>query len=409
MLSKLSTLVIGGITLTVLTGCVSEDGGSCSSICDWRTCGAFGGCSCGICPDDYNCINFTCEKTDCQSNCSGRECGPDPNCGQSCGTCGSNESCKNGQCIFSGCYNDDDCNDGKDCTIDSCVNSNCKQTNRPKDFPCGGGYSGGHCVDGACVDGPPEGCCWCWTNFSSNGEDEGITKNCSGYLGCPYEGYSSDDDGYCGDIHGCDCTAPCPTATTCWDCIALSSCGWCKDGGTCAVGGSQGPHSGSCSNWVLSSSGCGGCQPKCSGKECGSDGCGGSCGSCYGGKTCSNGKCVSNQTSIRMSARVTCYNGQTIPWKVQILVFDTSTGGLVDSGTTSSDGYYCSTPGAITEVGSYRIEIFEIGTGKCLMYYWGLSADATPNLFADACKTDIPATNLGICLEWDEEYGCWGD
>ena len=49
-------------------------------------------------PCDYGCTNGSCD--DCQPDCSGRECGPDPICGTSCGTCGENASCDGtGQCV----------------------------------------------------------------------------------------------------------------------------------------------------------------------------------------------------------------------------------------------------------------------------------------------------------------------
>ena len=38
------------------------------------------------------------ENSSCVPNCSERQCGPDPNCGYSCGNCGNNERCVNGEC-----------------------------------------------------------------------------------------------------------------------------------------------------------------------------------------------------------------------------------------------------------------------------------------------------------------------
>jgi len=38
----------------------------------------------------------------CQPDCSGRECGPDPVCEESCGTCAAGEDCQGGQCATEG-------------------------------------------------------------------------------------------------------------------------------------------------------------------------------------------------------------------------------------------------------------------------------------------------------------------
>lgn len=55
------------------------------------------------CESGYKCINQVCQQAgaDCPGDqeCSGLECGPDPICGESCGSCDSDETCQKGQCV----------------------------------------------------------------------------------------------------------------------------------------------------------------------------------------------------------------------------------------------------------------------------------------------------------------------
>ena len=45
-----------------------------------------------------------CVESSCTKDCAGRECGPDPECGESCGTCGQNQTCNvDGVCIDDTC------------------------------------------------------------------------------------------------------------------------------------------------------------------------------------------------------------------------------------------------------------------------------------------------------------------
>ena len=46
--------------------------------------------------EDGNGIGDRCEPVVCEPNCVDRECGPDPDCGESCGTCGENQTCNAG-------------------------------------------------------------------------------------------------------------------------------------------------------------------------------------------------------------------------------------------------------------------------------------------------------------------------
>jgi len=44
------------------------------------------------------------ETIECVPDCSGLECGADPVCGESCGTCGGGETCQGGQCTSGSCW-----------------------------------------------------------------------------------------------------------------------------------------------------------------------------------------------------------------------------------------------------------------------------------------------------------------
>jgi hypothetical protein len=58
--------------------------------CEWPPCNDDDDCAATQC-----CINTVCTDMDCGT----RECGDDPVCGKSCGTCTAPETCQNGQCV----------------------------------------------------------------------------------------------------------------------------------------------------------------------------------------------------------------------------------------------------------------------------------------------------------------------
>jgi formylglycine-generating enzyme required for sulfatase activity len=72
------------------------------------------------CPLGLKCVNLICQQVgaDCPADrdCSGLECGPDPICGESCGTCGGGKSCQVGQCVLGS----PDCPADKDCSSLEC-------------------------------------------------------------------------------------------------------------------------------------------------------------------------------------------------------------------------------------------------------------------------------------------------
>lgn len=108
----------------VLGGCSDDE--PMPDPCDEVTCSDHGvcrvvdqqpSCACdpGFEPEGLNCVAT---DEECTPDCSGRFCGPDPICGEPCGTCGANEACKNGHCELNGCTSDSECEY-------KCVNRRC--------------------------------------------------------------------------------------------------------------------------------------------------------------------------------------------------------------------------------------------------------------------------------------------
>lgn len=82
----------------------------------------------------------------CTPDCSGRECGPDPVCGESCGTCGSGKTCSStGVCVSIGCKEDQ-----FDCGNDKCISQS---------WICDG--------DNDCGNGADEKDCGCTPNCAA--------------------------------------------------------------------------------------------------------------------------------------------------------------------------------------------------------------------------------------------------
>jgi hypothetical protein len=177
--------------------------GTCVPDCTGRDCGLDPVCyeSCGDCDPLAGEVCDTTGHCVCVPNCLGRMCGPDPICGSSCGTCPTGEICNvSGRCV-------PDCT--PDCTGRVCGNDGC----------------GGSC--GTCPTG--------------------LTCDMSGRCVCIPDctGRACGDDGCGGSCGTCTPPAWCDTST-----------------GTCV------------------------CTPDCTGRVCGDDGCGGSCGTCPTGMIC---------------------------------------------------------------------------------------------------------------------------
>ena len=219
----------------------------------------------------------------CVPECGGLECGPDPQCGESCGECGAKD-CQEGQCLAQPC--EPDCA-GRECGDDRCEGS------------CGDCAEGFLCDASQCVEEPCVPKC------------HGGAKKC-GNDGC---------GGNCGECdEGSVCEAfkcveiPCEPDCTdkeCGDDGCGGSCGECAEGEECEDGAcAEGPCEPDCSGNECGDDGCGGscgqcpgfqeecvdgacCAPDCGVKVCGDDGCGGSCGQCADGMGCApDGQCV---------------------------------------------------------------------------------------------------------------------
>lgn len=71
----------------------------CQKDCTGRDCGNDPVCgqSCGTCLDTQSCSQAG--KCECVQKCEQRQCGPDPVCNLSCGTCSDNQTCQDGVCV----------------------------------------------------------------------------------------------------------------------------------------------------------------------------------------------------------------------------------------------------------------------------------------------------------------------
>jgi len=129
---------------------------SCKPECANKECGDDGcGGSCGDCDSDQVCQDGTC----CTPECFNRECGLDPVCGVSCGECGANENCGQGgvcECLFVEC-GDVCCDEGQLCYENACCTPDCAGRECGLDPVCE--FSCGTCEDNASCTG--QGLCEC--------------------------------------------------------------------------------------------------------------------------------------------------------------------------------------------------------------------------------------------------------
>ena len=115
-------------------------GERCACPADW-SCGphpdpACPGVGCGLCPEGFVCTEGSCAPN-CEANCAGRDCGPDPMCGLSCGVCeGRNEVCDEGRCVH--------------CEPD-CVGRTCGPATNCPSLSCGTCLEDTVCSEGRCV------------------------------------------------------------------------------------------------------------------------------------------------------------------------------------------------------------------------------------------------------------------
>jgi hypothetical protein len=95
-----TTLAVLTAAVLLLVGCdagsdpvLSGPGENCTKTAD--------------CESGLKCVNLVCQQAgadECPADkdCSGLGCGPDPVCGESCGSCDSDETCQSGQCVDQG-------------------------------------------------------------------------------------------------------------------------------------------------------------------------------------------------------------------------------------------------------------------------------------------------------------------
>ncbi len=195
--------------------------------------------------------------SDCEPNCEGLECGPDPVCGWSCGDCPGYDFCMEGVCH-------------------ECI-PNCERDFRN----CGDDGCGGSC--GECTDQYQE----CDEHIGRC--VMGCIPNCAGRQ-CGPDGCG----GSCGDCapeltcntaNG-NCQETCVPYCTNRECGTDGCGGFCPPGsdGTCEFPRNCYEFSGRCVDE---------CVRQCEGRECGDDQCGGRCGYCALGYGCNEmvGEC----------------------------------------------------------------------------------------------------------------------
>ncbi len=227
------------------------------------------------CPGAQFCEDGECVEPVCEPDCADRECGDD-GCGGDCGPCADGGVCVAGACEDApaacgdgACQDDEDCaNCPADCgcpegevcdapsracapaCVPDCEGRICGSDGC--DGVCGACDDEQLCMDGACVDAPPE----CGDGVCEEGE------SC---LGCPLDCGVCCGDGACVPEHGEDC------ATCLADCF-------CADDARCDV------PTRACVP---------ACTPDCEDRACGDDGCDGVCGACAGDLICdADGACV---------------------------------------------------------------------------------------------------------------------
>ena len=142
--------------------CCGDDGcgGTCPDECIHGLCCDLTSCSCVTdcgweCSIDSDCMRGKCCVAGrcVDMNCGVLECGPDPVCGFSCGTCPPGRSCEMGTCVYVGvCHIDAECLQDECCINYRCVDMNCGNLECGPDPVCG--KECGPCpVDQRCVNG----------------------------------------------------------------------------------------------------------------------------------------------------------------------------------------------------------------------------------------------------------------
>jgi len=271
-------------------------------------------------PEAQVCTAHQCVEATCVQDCSGRQCGLDPNCRESCGDCELPDTCnEQGQCVCLPECKGRECGPDPICPESSCgscdENYECDLDGQCQCVPqCGNRVCGpdpicGHSCGKDCVYPDTcnaEGQCVCVKNCFGRvcGSDPVCGLSCGT---CPTN-YECDSDGQC------QCVPQCGNRVCGPDPICGHSCGPCAHPNTCNAQGQCicvpkcldrvcGPDP------VCPASSCGTCthpkrcnangqcvcEPECGARQCGPDPvCGQSCGNCPSDGFCdtSNGRCV---------------------------------------------------------------------------------------------------------------------
>ncbi|HOX46469.1 MAG TPA: lamin tail domain-containing protein [Myxococcota bacterium] len=253
--------------------------GVCPRVCTGLECGLDPICgeSCGTCTAPETCTAAT-GQCECAPVCTGRACGPDPVCGQSCGTCGVDETCDVDGVCHGGCV--PNCA-GMECGSDGCSGS-CGECGAGETCDGDGICQGctADCTGKACGDDGCNGSC------GTCGVDEicNASFQCEPVCTPDCAGKECGSDGCRGTCGTCDAGAGevCVLATSqCEVCVPDCTGRVCGPDPTC------GASCGDCQADEVCNAGVCECVPDCLGLECGDDGCGGSCGSCLVTETCS--------------------------------------------------------------------------------------------------------------------------
>ena len=279
----------------------------------------------GECAGEYN----ACKLSGCQSDCDGKQCGPD-GCGGLCGLCKPGHTCNDiGQCVEIewGCEGILTC--ALECGgMDPGCILQCQQFGTPEAQErfqeltaclmgvCGFFPLDQECILKAvqeecapqyiqCIEGPCEPDC--------DGKQCG-NDGCGGLCGKCLPGFACSADGQCVEdtALNCeevlDCVMDCGFDMGCvLDCqkqgtpeakvlfgelsmCLMQACGGLQPDPACWLEA----IAGECEKSYAMCTG-GACEPDCLGKECGPDGCGGLCGKCEPGLVCTDGLCAEDQ------------------------------------------------------------------------------------------------------------------